>query len=81
MTELELGVIIFALDNAHNFTYGTDLITFYTHLAPLVGLLKKCLDEVPNPRLTSLFEKIIHIKHIRGEDNVPACVQTRLAHS
>ena len=82
MCELELGAICFALENAHNFTYGANDIEILTDHSPLVGLSKKCLDEIPNPRITSLFDKISHynyrIKHIKGEQNVPADVLSRL---
>ena len=82
MCELELGSICFALENAHNFTYGANNIEIYTDHSPLVGLSKKCLDEIPNPRLTSLFNRIAHynykIKHISGAENVPADVLSRL---
>ena len=36
MTELELGAICFALENAHNFTYGADTIEILTDHSPLV---------------------------------------------
>ena len=82
MTELVLGTICFALENANNFTYGENTIETLTDHSPLVGLSKKCLDEIPNPRSTSLFNKISHynfqIKHISGEDNIPANVLSRL---
>ena len=82
MCELELGSIVFALENAHNFTYGDENIEIFTDHSLLVGLSKKCLDEIPNPRLTALINKIAHynyrIKHISGENNVPADVLSRL---
>ena len=79
---MELGAICFALENAHNFTYGADNINILTDHSPLVGLSKKCLDEIPNPRITALFNKISHynyrIRHIKGDKNVPADVLSRL---
>ena len=75
---MELGAICFELENPHNFTYGADKIEILTDHSRLVGLSKKCLDEIPNPRLTLLFNKISHynfiIKHISGDSNVPADV-------
>ena len=48
----------------------------------LVGLSKKCLDEIQNPRLTSLLDKIAHynyrVKAIKGKENVPADVLSRM---
>ena len=82
MCELQLGVICFALENTHNFTYRADKIEIFTNHSPLVGLSKKCLDDIPNPRITSLFDKISHynfqMKHISGEEDVPADVLSRL---
>ena len=79
---MELGAISFTLENAQNFTYGADKIKILTDHSPLVGLSKKCLDEITNPKLTSLIKKISHynfqIKHISGENNVPADVVSRL---
>ena len=82
MTELEMGAIVYALQSAYNFTYGAEEITIMTDHASLVGLSKKCLDEIANPRLTSLFDKVAHynfkIKAIKGKDNVPADVLSRM---
>ena len=82
MIELEFRTICFALENVHNITYGADTINILTDHSPSVGLSKKCLDEIPKPRITSLFNKISHynyqIKHISGEENVPTDVLSRL---
>ena len=47
-------------------------------------MAKKCLNDIPNPRLMTLFEKMAHysyhIKHINGEDNIPADVMSSLHH-
>ena len=70
------------MENAHNFTYGVDTIKILTDHSPLVSLSKMCLDEIPNPLITSLFNKISYynfqIKHINGEDNIPVDVLSRL---
>ena len=51
----------------------------------LVGLSNKCLDEIQNPRLTSLLDKIAHynnrIKAIKGRENVPADVLSRMTNT
>ena len=82
MTELELGAVVYGLQSAYNFTYGADKIQVMTDHQSLVGLSKKCLDEIQNPRLTSLLDKIAHynykIKAIQGKNNVPADVLSRM---
>ena len=84
MTKLEMDGIVFALESAYNYTYGADEIVVLTDHASLVGLSKKCLNEIANSRLTSLFDKVSHynfeIKAIKGEDNLTADVLSRLAH-
>ena len=55
MTELELEAICFTLENANNFTYGANTIEILTDHFPL-----KCLDEIPNPRISFPFNKISH---------------------
>ena len=78
MTKFELGAICFALQNAHNFTYRANTIEILTDHSPLIGLSKKCMDEIPYPRITSLFNKISHynfqIKHISERTtSLPMC--------
>ena len=52
----------FMLENVYNFTYGADTIKILTDHSPLIGLSKKCPDEIPNPRITALFNQISHYK-------------------
>ena len=81
MTELELGAVVYGLQSAYNYTYGADDIQIMTDHQSLVGLSKKCLDEIQNPRLTSLMDKIAHynyrIKAIKGKENIPADVLSK----
>ena len=85
ITELEMGAIVFAPQLAYNFTYGAEEITILTDHVSLVGLSKKCLDEIANPRPTSLFDKVAHynfkIKAIKGKYNILADVLSRMPNS
>ena len=84
MAELEMAAVVYGLTNAGHFTYGAQNIQVYSDHSPLVGLSRKALDDIDNPRLMSLFEKISHysfqIHHIPGKVNRPADVLSRLGH-
>ena len=74
--KLQLGAIANALKNAYTFTYGADKINIFTDHASLVGLAKKCLDNIPK----TMAHYSYHIRHINGEDNIPADMMSRLHH-
>ena len=82
MGELELRAVVFGLQNACYFTYGSPHITIHTNHAPLVGMSKKPLDKLENPPYIKMFEKMstfnYTLRHISGELNIPADILSRL---
>ena len=69
MTELELEAIFFTLEYANNFTYSANTIEILTDHFSL-----KCLEEIPNPKITSPFNKISHYHlQINVLTRLPTC--------
>ena len=81
MCEIEMAAVVYSLINAKHLTYGANDIRIYTDHQPLIGVSKKCFDDIDNPRLAKMFELIAHynfdLTHIPGKENVPADVLSR----
>ena len=84
MGELEMAAVVFGLTNVKHFTYLVQDMKIFSDHSPLVGLSHKSLDDIDNPRLTALFDKISNysfpMHHIHGKENRPPGVLSRLGH-
>ena len=80
-----MAAIVYALTNAKHLTYGANNIRVYTDHQPLIGVGKKCFDDIDNPRIAKMFELICHynfeLVHIPGKENIPADVLSQLDHT
>ncbi|XP_026689282.1 uncharacterized protein K02A2.6-like [Diaphorina citri] len=70
--EKELLAICFAFKKFHNFLYGHANITVYTDHNPLISIIQKPLNAIPNNRLRRLRLKLapycFTIKYLPGKD-------------
>ena len=56
--ELEMSAIVYALTNARHWLVGAPNIDIYTDHSPLKQINEKFMDEIHNPRMVRLIEKI-----------------------
>ena len=56
--ELEMSAIVYALTNARHWLMGAPNIDIYTDHSPLKQINAKFMDEINNPRMVRLLEKI-----------------------
>lgn len=74
-TEIEMLAVVWAIRKCHIYLMGMKMFTIKTDHRPLISILdKQTLDQLPNPRIQRLREKILIYKFttewIRGKDNL-----------
>ena len=75
ITELEMPAVVWAIKICHVYLFGMKNFTIRTDHKPLLSILnKQTLDQLPNPRILRMREKIqaynFTVEWIKGKENI-----------